>query len=174
MRIYQIIVFFVFKQLYMRGAIIILFLLFTIITQAQVSRDTVLRNCPVFITDTVSVNNFFIEGLPATLRVFRVRGKLTVKVEQRDQSFTLFFHGNKLKSKVYEIDEGSKSRKEVEAAYTFKSGDQVSYIGVSNGRLEVSYDKSREMWRLVTSGLIRNRVERSVTYYRVKADFYIK
>jgi len=50
-----------------------------------------LSRCPVFITDTVSVNNFFIEARPATLKVYRVRGDLTIVIEQREQFFSLFF-----------------------------------------------------------------------------------
>ena len=140
---------------------------------AQDKGDSILRRCPVFITDTASQNNFFIEGMPCTLRVYRVKGELTVQVQQRDQFFTLFFHIRNLKNKVYTIDDGSRKRKEVEAAYSFKSGDQVSFISVSKGKLEVSFDKEKDMWRLVVNGTIRNMVERSVTYYRVKSDFYI-
>jgi hypothetical protein len=140
---------------------------------AQDKGDSILRRCPVFITDTASSNNFFIEGMPCTLRVYRVKGELTVQVQQRDQFFTLFFHVRNLKNKVYTIDDGSRKRKEVEAAYSFKSGDQVSFISVSKGKLEVSFDKEKDMWRLVVNGMIRNLVERSVTYYKVKSDFYI-
>ncbi|HRF19329.1 MAG TPA: hypothetical protein PK977_14235, partial [Chitinophagaceae bacterium] len=66
-------------------------LVFFLSANAQTERDTVLKRCPVFITDTVSSNNFFIEARPATLKVYRVKGKLTIAVEQRDQFFTLFF-----------------------------------------------------------------------------------
>ncbi len=158
----------------MRILFILLLSVFSVVVSAQETRDTILKRCPVYITDTVSSNNFFIEGLPVTLRVYRVKGDLTVQFQQRDQFFTLFFHIKRLKNKVYEIDDGSRSRKEVEAAYSFKSGDQVSYISVSKGRLEVFFDKEKDMWRLTVNGLIRNLVERSVTYYRVKTDFYIK
>jgi hypothetical protein len=158
----------------MRLFFIVITIFFSIGLQAQVSRDTVLKRCPVFITDTLSSNNFFIEGLPATLRVYRVKGELTVQIQQKDQFFTLFFHMKKMKIKNYEIDDGSRSRKEVEAAYSFKSGDQVSYISLSTGRLEVSFDKEKDMYKLKVTGMIRNMVERSVTYYRVRTEFYIK
>jgi hypothetical protein len=158
----------------MRVLLLVLTVLVYTSTGAQDKQDTILRRCPVFITDTASSNNFFIEGMACTLRVYRVKGDLTVQVQQRDQFFALYFHVKRLKNKVYEIDDGSRSRKEVEAAYSFKSGDQVSFIGVSKGKLEVSFDKAKNMWHLVVNGTIRNMVERSVTYYRVKSDFYIK
>jgi hypothetical protein len=158
----------------MRFPLLALALLFFSATGAQVKQDTVLRRCPVFITDTASSNNFFIEGMACTLRVYRVKGDLTVQVQQRDQYFALYFHVKRLKSKVYEIDDGSRSRKEVEAAYSFKSGDQVSFIGVSKGSVEATYDKARDMWRLVVNGTIRNMVERSVTYYRVRTELYVR
>lgn len=157
----------------MRSLFLVLLLIFSIACSAQQSRDTTFRRCPVFITDTVSSNNFFIEGLPATMRVYRVKGELTIQFQQKDQFFTLFFHMKNLKTKKYIIDEGHGKRKEVEVAYSFKSGDQVSYISVSSGRLEVSFDKEKDMWHLVLNGQIRNMVERSVTYYRARLDFYV-
>ncbi len=158
----------------MRTSILSLLLLLSGSLFAQESRDTVLRPCPIYITDTTSSNNFFIEGLPVTLKVYRVRGDLTVQFEQRDQFFTIFFHVKKLKSKTYKLESGSGKRKEVEAAYSFRSGDQVSSISVSDGKLEVSFDKGKDMWHMHITGTIRNMVERSVTYYLVKSDFYIK
>jgi len=152
--------------------VVVTFLYFSV--SAQQLGDTVLKPCPVFITDTVSSNNFFIEALPVTLRVFRVKGELTIQFQQRDQYFTLFFHMRKLRDKNYTIDAGSGKRKEVEAAYSFKSGDQVSFISVSNGKLDVNYDKQKAMWHLKVDGVIKNMVERSVTYYKVKADFTVK
>lgn len=158
----------------MRTSILLVLLFFSGVLSAQELKDTVLRPCPVYITDTASSNNFFIEGLPVTLKVYRVRGELTIQFEQREQFFTIFFHMKKLKSKTYKLESGSGSRKEVEAAYSFRSGDQVSSINVSNGKLEVSFDKEKDMWHMHITGTIRNMVERSVTYYRVKSDFYIK
>ncbi|HPG10854.1 MAG TPA: hypothetical protein PLU37_04940 [Chitinophagaceae bacterium] len=158
----------------MRLVVILITLLYSVSGHGQEIRDTVLRQCPVFITDTVSSNNFFIEGLPVTLRVYRVRGELTVQFQQRDQYFTIFFHTKKLKNRNYIIDDGSHKRKEVEVAYSFKSGDQVSFISLSTGRLEVLFDQEKDMWNMKVSGLIRNMVERSVTYYKARADFYIR
>lgn len=157
----------------MRTFILLLFLFFFGSLSAQEVRDTILRPCPVYITDTASSNNFFIEGLPVTLKVYRVRGELTIQFEQRDQFFTIFFHIKRLRNKTYKLESGSGKRKEVEAAYSFRSGDQVSSISVSDGKLVVSFDKEKNMWHMNITGTIRNMVERSVTYYLVKSDFYI-
>ncbi len=158
----------------MKSLFFAFFLALGLCADAQQTRDTVLKRCPVFITDTVSANNFFIEGLPVTLRVYRVKGDLTIQFQQRDQFFTLFFHIKKLKNKVYNIDMATKKKKEVEVAYSFKSGEQVSYISLSKGKLEVNFDTEKNMWHLNLNGLIRNMVEQSVTYYRARADFYIE
>jgi hypothetical protein len=141
---------------------------------SQETRDTTLSRCPVFITDTVSVNNFFIEGRPCILKVYKVKGMLTVQVEQKDQFFTLFFHAGHLRNGKYAIKKGSNGRKEVEVAYSFKSGDQASFISVTNGTVEASYDKEKKFWLLRVNGMIPNMVERTVTYYRAKADLYIR
>lgn len=157
----------------MRILLTLLALLFFSSARSQVERDTVLKRCPVYITDTVTSNNFFIEARPATLKVYRVKGKLTIAVEQRDQFFTLFFHDRKLRSGKYDISPGSRGGREVEATYSFKTGDQASYIVLSKGSVDVSFDKEKNMWLLKVYGLIANMVERSVTYYRVKADLFV-
>jgi hypothetical protein len=141
---------------------------------SQVSRDTVLLRCPVFITDTVSGNNFFIEARPATLKVYRVRGDLTIVIEQRDQFFSLFFHEKRLRNTTYDIEPGSKSRGEVEVAYSFKSGDQVAFINVSGGKIESSYDKVKKIWKVKVNGIITNMSDRTVSYYRARAEFIVK
>lgn len=140
---------------------------------SQVSRDTVLSRCPVYITDTVSVNNFFLEARPATLKVYRVRGDLTIVIEQRDQFFSLFFHEKRLRNTTYDIEPGSKGRGEVEVAYSFKSGDQVAFINVSDGKIESSFDKEKKMWRVKLNGIITNMSDRTLTYYRAKAEFWV-
>lgn len=141
---------------------------------AQPEQDTALRRCPVFITDTVSANNFFIEGLPCDVRLYRVKGKLTLEMKQKDQFFTLFFHDKKLKAQPYSIAKGSSGKKEIEARYSFRSGSQVSYVDVSKGSVEVTLDEARNLWHLKVSGMMPNMVERSVTWYRVKGDFFLK
>jgi hypothetical protein len=156
----------------MRTTCLLIILLISTSVFAQQERDTVLKRCPVAITDTVSSNNFFIEALPATLKVYRVKGKLTIQVQQKEQFFTVFFHDKKLRNTTYDIAIGSRGRSEVEATYSFKSGEQVSYINVSSGKLEASYDKEKKRWRVKVNGLIANLVDRSVTYYRARTELF--
>ncbi len=157
----------------MRSLTLFLLVLASFTASAQQERDTVLRKCPLFITDTVSSNNFFIEGLPATLKVYRVSGDLTIAIQQRDQFFTMFFRDKKLKTGKYKI-KISPGGRDVAAKYSFRSGDQVSYVNVANGTIECTFDKEKDMWRLKVNGMIANLVERAITYYRVRADFYVK
>lgn len=149
-------------------------LLGSLVSTAQVSRDTVLNRCPVYITDTVSVNNFFLEARPATLKVYRVRGDLTIQVEQRDQFFTLFFHEKRLRATTYDIEPGSRGRGEVEAAYSFRSGDQTALISLTDGKIESTFDKEKKMWRVRVNGVITNMSDRTLSYYRVRTDLWLK
>jgi hypothetical protein len=158
----------------MRLHFLLFALVFSLPVFSQVERDTVLKRCPIAITDTVSSNNFFIEAMPATLKVYRVKGKLTIQVQQKDQFFTLFFHNKKLRNGNYDIAIGSRGGSEVEATYSFKGGEQVSYINVSSGKLEVSQDKVTKIWKVKVLGMIANMVERNVTYYRAKGDLYVR
>lgn len=146
----------------------------SLIVFAQEERDTLLKRCPVFITDTVSSNNFFIESQPAKLKVYRDRGNLTVVIEQRDQFFTIFFNTKKLDDTKYKILVGARKNSQVVAKYSFRSGQQVSYVDVSKGAVESSFDKAKDMWHLKISGMIANLVERNVTWYRVRADLYLR
>jgi hypothetical protein len=157
----------------MRQAFIAFFTLFFIQANGQADRDTTWSQCPVFITDTVSSNNFFMAARPAVVKVYRVKGKLTIRVEQKDQFFTLYFHDKKLKNTTYTIQPGSRGKSEVEAAYSFRSGDQSSFISVSRGKVETFFDEAKQQWQLRVSGLIINQVERSATHYRVKAEFWL-
>jgi len=156
----------------MKRLIPIIVILITLQASAQDTRDSTLRRCPVFITDTATANNFFIEGQSCKLRVYRVKGELTVEVQQRDQYFTLFFHVKSLKTNKYKIGVGSRGNSAVESRYSFKSGQQVSYVDVSSGLVESTYDKEKKLWHLKVNGLLANMVERSVTYYKVRADLY--
>ena len=153
---------------------ILIAFLFTGSVKAQLSRDTVLSRCPVFITDTVSNNNFFIQARSATLKVYRVKGDLTIVVEQKDQFFSLFFHEKRLRSTTYKIEKGSKGRGEVEASYTFKSGDQVGFIPISDGSVQSTFDKDKKVWNLKINGTITNMSDRTLSYYRVRAELVIK
>ena len=146
----------------------------SVCAHAQEERDTTLKRCPIFITDTVSNNNFFIEGRPATVKVYRAKGDLTVVIEQKDQFFTIFFNERKLTDGLYKIAVNSRKNTQVAAKYSFRSGDQVSYVNVSSGTLDVKFDEAKQHWHLKLNGLIANIVERSVSYYRTKADFFIK
>ena len=130
------------QKSFMRILSIIILVLISFNVQAQEERDSTLRNCPVFITDTVSSNNFFIEARPAILKVYRVKGKLTVAVDQKGQSF--------------------------------RSGEQASYIPISSGKIDVSFDKDKDHWVLKLNGMIANLVERSVTYYKAYGTLYLK
>ena len=158
----------------MRIPILSLVLLISLSAFSQQERDTVLSRCPIFITDTATANNFFLSARPATLKVYRVPGDLTIVVEQKDQFFTLFFREKKLRSLKYKISVNPDGRGELAAKYSFRSGEQVSYVNVSNGTVDVTYDKIKKVWLLKINGMISNLVERSVTYYRVKGDFTIK
>ncbi len=157
----------------MRILLLSFVMLVSISALAQQERDTVLGRCPLYITDTVSSYNFFIDARPATLKVYRVSGDLTIAIEQKDQFFTMFFRDKRLKNGKYKISVNPDG-KGVAAKYSFRSGDQVSYVNVSSGTVETTYDNLTKLWRIKVNGLIANLVERSVTYYRVKADFTIK
>ena len=158
----------------MRSFILSLFMVFTISAFGQEERDTILKRCPIFILDTATNNNFFIEARPATLKVYRVKGDLTVVVEQREQMFTLFFGLKRLKSTKYKFSTTPNGRNEIAAKYSFHSGDQVSYVNVSSGTVEVLFDKEKELWLIKVNGLIANYVERTISYYKVKGDLAIK
>jgi hypothetical protein len=158
----------------MRSFIFSLVIFSSLSASAQLERDTVVSRCPLFITDTLTSNNFFIEARPATIKVYRVRGDLTIVIEQKDQFFTMFFRDKRLKTGKYKITVSPDSRSELVAKYSFRSGEQVSYVNVSNGTVDVSFDKEKKLWRLKVIGTIANLVERSVTYYKVKADFTVK
>ena len=131
-----------------------------------------MRKCPVYITDTVSANNFFIGGQLCSLSVSRVKGDLRIVVQQRDQFLSIFFKQNKLKNSKYKIKPYADDKDEAEAKYSFRSGDQVSYVNVASGTIEVLFDKEKNLWNLKLNGMIANMVERSVTYYRVRTELF--
>ena len=158
----------------MRTFILFLLVISSLTVSAQQERDTIYRRCPLYITDTVSSNNFFIEGLPATITVDRVKGDLKIVIKQKDQFFTMFFRDKRLKNTKYKLSVSPDGGNELIAKYSFRSGDQVSYVNVSSGTIDVTFDKEMKLWRLKVNGMIANLVERAVTYYRVRADFQIK
>src|SRR5687767_12053135 len=110
----------------MRIRFFTLFLIAALSTHAQEEGDTVLNRCPVYITDTVSSNNFFLEVQPATVKVYRQNGKLTVQVVQKDQFFTLFFRDRKLHNTKYKIVTTDRGKWDVNAKYSFRSGAGTS------------------------------------------------
>ena len=140
---------------------------------AQQEADTVYRRCPLYITDTLTNNNFFVEGLPATITVDRIKGDLKVIIKQKEQFFTIFFDDKRLRNTKYKLSP-SGSGKGIMAKYSFRSGEQVSYVDVSSGTVETTFDKEKKLWQIKVNGLIANLVERSVTYYRVRTTFYIR
>lgn len=148
--------------------------MFSLSVTAQIERDTTLSRCPVFIIDTVSGNNYFNEARSAILKVYRVKGDLVIAIEQKDQTFTLFFKDKRLKYSKYKIQTNPDTRNEIAAKYSFRIGDQVSYLNVSSGTVEVLYDKVKEQWGLKLNGLLANYLERSVSFYKVKANFVVK
>src|SRR5690349_25149692 len=104
----------------MRLCFILLLSIVCLQGSAQVERDTVLSRCPVYITDTVTSNNFFIEARPCTLKVYRIKGDLTVMIEQRDQFLTMFFRDRKLRAGKYKIDTNPSGNSEMAVKYSFK------------------------------------------------------
>lgn len=157
----------------MRIIFLIIGIAISSLVSAQEERDTVLKRCPVFIIDTLTSNNFFLEFQPATIRVYRSRGKLTILIQQKDQFFTIFFKDNRLKNDKYKIVTSEPHKDEVEAKYSFRSGTTASYVSVSKGYVESVFDKEKDLWRIQVNGLLSNIAANTVSWYKVKADFYI-
>lgn len=159
----------------MRISFLVIGIIISLAASSQEERDSTISRCPIFITDTATSNNFFLEHQPSTIKVYRVKGKLTIAIQQREQFFTLFFNDKKLKDGTkYKITVGSDRKAHVEAKYSFRSGGTASYVNVSNGTVETVYDKEKDHWRIKVNGMLINLVERNITYYRVRADFFIR
>lgn len=141
---------------------------------AQQEGDTALRRCPVFITDTGGYNNYFIEALPAKITVDWSKGILSVVVSQKDQFFSLFFGKKHLENRTYRIVSNADSKKEVAVKYSFRSDDQVSYVTVTSGTVECSFNKETKLWNLKVNGILSNYVGRSTSYFKVKANLFIR
>lgn len=157
--------------------IVILFISVILISfsvSAQKEMDTVVKRCPVYITDTTGYNNYFLEFQPATIRVDKAKGDLSVVVEQKDQFFSLFFGKTHLENRIYKIKSSAKKNSEVAAKYSFKSGDQVSYVIVTSGTIETNFNKETKLWNIKVNGILSNFVGTGVSYFKVKADFYIR
>ena len=157
----------------MRTLILFILTITSVAAFSQQERDTIYKRCPLYITDTVSANNYFVEGLPATISVERERGQVKITLRQKDQYFTMYFNDRKLKNGKYKI-RVNPGGKDASAKYSFRSGDQVSYVNVSSGTIETAYDKVTELWKVKVAGMIANMVERSVSYYKVRTEFYVR
>lgn len=154
---------------------LVILLLVSFAATSQVDRDTTVPRCPVFITDTLTSNNFFLEQQPATIRVYRTKGDLVIAIQQREQFFTLFFNDKRLKDgTIYKIAVGSDRKTHVEAKYSFRSGGTASYVNISSGTVEVRFDKEKDLWNIKLNGMLRNLVERNITYYKVRTNFFIR
>lgn len=141
---------------------------------AQHEGDTVLKRCPVFITDTSGYNNYFIEALPAKITVDKSHGILSVVVNQKDQYLSLFFGKKRLENKKYLIESNADSKNEVAVKYSFRADDQVSFVTVTSGTVDCSFNKETQLWNLKVDGILSNYVGRSVSYFKVKANLYVK
>src|SRR5574338_621213 len=148
--------------------------LFSFSAAAQHEGDTVLKHCPVFITDTSGYNNYFIEALPAMITVDKSKGILSVVVSQKDQYFSLFFGKKHFENKKYRIAANADSKNEVAAKYSFRAGDQVSYVTVTSGTVECNFNKETQLWTLKVEGLLSNYVGRSISYFKVRAELFIR
>ena len=154
--------------------LVIILIVFSFSVSAQKEMDTVMNRCPVYITDTTGYNNYFLEFQPATIHIDKAKGELSVVVEQKDQFFSMFFGKKHLENKVYKIKSSAKKNNEVAAKYSFKSGDQVSYVIVTSGTIETNFNKETRLWNIKVNGILSNFVGTGVSYFKVKADFNIK
>ena len=132
----------------MKLILLSLFMLVSYSLFAQEERDTVYKRCPLYITDTATSNNFFLEALPATVKVDRIKGGLTIAIQQKDQLFSMFFNERKLKNAKFKIEPNGGKNREVIAKYSFGAGGQVSFVNVSKGTVESLFDKEKNLWHI--------------------------
>lgn len=159
----------------MRNLFVLFILCLSQAIAAQQEKDTLLPRCPVYIIDTLTYNNFFVEFSPATVKAYRSKGKLAVVIQQRDQYFTIFFTERKLENNKYKIVVGETRKElEVEAKYSFRSGQSASYVSVSKGFVDCRFDKEKGLWHIIVDGLLSNLAANTVSTYKVKADFFIE
>jgi hypothetical protein len=142
---------------------------------SQQEGDTIYKRCPVAIKDTVTGNNYFIEHQPATVKTYRYHGNFTIDIEQKGQFFTIFFHTKKISTKgKYDIKASEGGRGDVNAKYSFKSGESVAFLNVISGKVETAFDKTTKLWHIKANGLIANMGGSGVSYFKATADFYIR
>ena len=156
----------------MKRLIVFSLLLISVSSYAQREGDSLYARCPVAVLDTASGNNYFIMHQPATVKAYRAHGDFVIVVEQKNQFFTMYFHSRNMRSKKkysIEIDGGDLSVK-----YSFRSGESVAFIDVSSGTAITTYDKTTKLWHVVVDGLIASMGDTRVSYFKAKADLYIK
>ncbi len=158
----------------MKRLIIFSFLLISLASSAQREGDTLYARCPVAVLDTATGNNYFIAHQSAKVKAYKAHGDFVVVVEQKGQFLTMYFHSRFKNKKKYQISLDDGGRKDMSAKYSFRSGESVAFIDVSSGVAETTYDKTTKLWHVVLSGLIANMGDTRVTYFKAKADFYIK
>jgi hypothetical protein len=157
---------------------IISFLIAVLLSTSAFSQhegDTLYKRCPVSIKDTATGNDYFIEHQQATVKTYKSNGNLNIVIEQKNQFFTMVFRVKKLSTKgKYVITPGANNNNELTVKYSFRSGESVAFIDVSSGKVETSYDKTIKLWHIKLTGLIANMGDTRVTYFKAKADFYVK
>lgn len=158
----------------MRALVLSFFLFLTLSAAAQQERDTVLTRCPVYILDTVSNSNYFITPRPVTLKLYRNKGDITVVVEQRNQFLTLFFNVKRFRETKYKVSAFPRSSNEMLIRYSFKEDDQVSYVDMTRGQVEIVRDKEKELWWVKLSGYITNWVGSTTSNFKVSAELPLK
>lgn len=141
---------------------------------AQEEGDTLYMRCPVAVTDTSGYNNYFTSYQSATVKVERIKKNIVITVQQKEQFFTMFFIQKNFSEKKYSIVLGADDKDELDAKYSFRSGGRVSFINVSTGTVDITYNKEKQLWNLKINGVLKNLEERSVRLYKVKADISFK
>ncbi len=158
----------------MKRLILLSLLFISLASNAQREGDSLYARCPVSVLDTVTGNNYFILHQPATVKSYKAHGDFVVVVEQKGQFITMYFHSRFKHKKKYEISLDDAGRKDMSAKYSFRSGESVAFIDISSGSAETTYDKTTKLWHVVLSGLIASMGDTRVSYFKAKADFYIK
>jgi hypothetical protein len=158
----------------MKTFFIITSVLFGCAVHAQKSGDTVYTRCPIAITDTSGYNNYFTSHQPATIKVEKIKGDIVITIQQREQFYTMFFRAKKFSDRKYKIRVGAGDKDELDAKYSFRSGGRASYVNTTSGTVDIKFNKETQHWDLKVNGILSNLIERSVAYYKVKAEFSIE
>jgi hypothetical protein len=152
-----------------------IFLLFISVRgYAQETGDTLYAKCPIMISDTSGYNTYFTAQQSAVVKLEKIKGNIVITVQQKEQFLTMFFRVKKLSPRQYTIVVGADDKEELDAKYSFRSGGRASFINVSSGTVDVSYDAITRLWHLKINGLLKNIVERSVSLYKVKGEIALR